>query len=121
MTSRSIALFLTLFLAAPLCCCGWHGVMAEPAEAVTCPMCQALAGEVGDEEECPCAKELIQRDLAPKMATPQVNDAWVLAPSNRSWQPLAQRDFTPAIHPRLAACPLTGPPRLFLIHGAWLW
>lgn len=121
MPSRSIALFLFCLLAAPLCCCSWHGVMAAQAEVTSCPMCQALAGEAEDDADCPCAKELIQRDIAPKSsALLAASTDWVLASSNQNWQPLAQTVFTPVLRQRLAACPLTGPPRLFLLHRAWL-
>jgi hypothetical protein len=65
MIPRWFAVLLSLFLAAPLCCCGWHQAVAE--EALTCPMCQGAdsSHEAGD-DTCPCSEELIQRDLAPK-------------------------------------------------------
>lgn len=69
MMPRWFAVLLSLFLAAPLCCCGWHQALAE-AE-VSCPMCQESDGSGAEEEgSCLCTRELIQRDVAPKAIKP---------------------------------------------------
>jgi hypothetical protein len=121
MTLRSLAILLVFFLAAPLCCCGWHGVVAGEEAAVSCPMCLALAGESEDEPGCPCEKELIQRDLVPRLALPEVpRGAFWVFPSATSWQPVWR-----AARPHFAGLTKVrsgghGPPRLFLLHGAWL-
>ncbi len=126
MGSRVTALFLALVLAAPLCCCGWRGlVQGEAAEvaAVSCPMCAGLAEEVGGEgETCPCEKEWILRDLVPKGALlgQVVSEGQGMVWEDRGFsavRELAQDQRLAIFQGRRVA---DGPPRLYLRYGAWL-
>ncbi len=90
-------------------------------EAV-CPLCHADEPAVPEKKDgCPCLKDLVQRDLAPRAGTLE-QTAWTLAHLSE----FTHRTELPAAHntnPFLAQMfmPLpTGPPRLFLRHRALL-
>jgi hypothetical protein len=125
MTPRWFTVLLSLFLAVPLCCCGWHSLQKPAAvaeEAMGCPMCQAAAAsDDADDAGCPCMRELVQRDLAPKISTlsapqptfaclPETLTGLVVT---RSWAREAVISFPLALQN-------TGPPRLYLRHHALL-
>jgi len=121
MFSRSLATLLALFLAAPLCCCGWHGVVAEEPAVVSCPMCLAHVADASHDSECPCEKELIQRDLAPKTVMPQApHGDFSALPAIFAWHQVSGANPSRLLdQSRIRTC-ANGPPRLFLMHCAWL-
>jgi hypothetical protein len=125
MTSRWFTFLLCLFLAVPLCCCGWHGMKADAETAQTekaCPMCQATADSATTEKEgCPCTSDLVQRDLATQAPLPappapvfaslaETLPAWIGAPL---WTRTAPIRYSLAAQSQ-------GPPRFYLKHHALL-
>lgn len=124
MTSRGFAFLLCAFLAVPLCCCGWHGVSAsaESEAEVACPLCQAAEpADAPEDDGCPCMKDVLQRDLAPRALNVE-GPGWSLAllaenvdirGSVSNWR--HERRLTWRSNTLL-----TGPPRLYLKHHTWL-
>ncbi len=124
-TARWPAALLSLFLAVPLCCCGWHGLRAEegqPAAAESCSLCHAAEQAPAPEEDgCPCLKDVTQRDLAPKGVSvsgpdwgfARVAEVFHLDGPAQAKGLDASCVFYGGIRP-------TGPPRLYLRHHALL-
>lgn len=121
MTSRWIAIFLSLFLAVPLCCCGWHAAQVASEEPV-CPAC-AAAGDTQSSSapQCPCGSDLVQRDLAPKTIAAKaptfsfanLQETLIGLSFATAWRREIALSSTP-VPPR------RGPPRLYLRHRSLL-
>lgn len=125
MAHRWFTVFLSLLLAVPVCCCGWHSLMSAPAEEeVACPMCleaKAASEEGTEPNKCACSSDVLVRDLAPQAVwLPKPLPCFALLPES---QVRLAHDDGSVLHGFAAAqrFPVdTGPPRLFLRHHAWL-
>lgn len=125
MAHRWFTVLLSLLLAVPVCCCGWHSLMSAPAEeAIGCPMCleaEAATPEPAEHSKCACASDVLVRDLAPQAIwLPKPLPCFALLPESLAWP---ARRYGSALERIIAAqrFPVdTGPPRLFLLHRAWL-
>lgn len=121
MTPRWFAVLLCLFLAVPLCCCGWHGAQVEES-AVACPMCAAdESRDLEDDPGCPCASDLVQREAPPKTMLPASPGSVFATLSERLTGVSYQAGLPQQVRHRMDV-PVrdTGPPRWYLLHQAWL-
>lgn len=124
MTSRWFALLLCAVLAAPLCCCGWHGLDGATVAAAepVCLHCQEAADLAPENEEsCPCLSQLTQRDLAPRMLALEM-PAWAFAllAETSEFSPPAWLLAADYRLPARAGPLPAGPTRLFIRHRALL-
>mgnify|MGYP001157925988 CR=1 FL=1 len=121
MTTRWFTLLLSLVMAVPLCCCGWHAAKEDKA-APACPMCAAAADDLAAEDEgCPCQSEWVQRDLAPKsivLSTPSPSFAALPEVITGSFS--VSPGKSAALVSRHLEIRLLGPPRLYLRYRALL-
>ena len=120
MIPRWFAVLLSLFLAAPLCCCGWHQVTVQ-AE-VGCPMCQEVdSSGTADEGSCLCTRESIQRDVAPKAIKPAgPGTSFAILPETLVGQFIGVGSKRPSVERFRVVVRRGGPPRWYLKHRALL-
>jgi len=121
MTPRWLAVLLSLFLAAPLCCCGWHRV-AVGQDVASCPMCEAAdSSHRSESDDCACARELIQRDVAPRAVLPtEPGGSFACLPETLTGRVMAHRASWQRNFRFYVAERNTGPPRWYLKHRALL-